>query len=322
MAMNSCPIIASDEALSIASQLKEHGFCRLQPSKGLNALIKRFFHDICKYALIVYDDASHNSAKKILRRELTKAIEEDEPLLSSHYLNLIFMDIANTDRSLLGYIYEMGTCPSKFDSARLLASSDDIRNINNAFFGAKNLKGETTASRRTSHPLIVMPHNGETLHLFPPGDQEFKHNLPIHQDFPYLLQSQSQITYWLNLSNSITCYNGGIRLYRRTHTYQLPITTTNHLGHYEVHGLPEQDAKTVLHAHEFVDSESTLFELYAVDSLLWHQSLRSKAKDSVRMTYIFRFSDINTPDRLPFGVDTSKGNSFKDHFSNLYLEPD
>ena len=318
--MTSCPTINSSETLPIALELQEQGFCRMHPSEELKSLIKGFFYDICKYALIVYDDASEQLTNSPLRQGLAKAIDEDDSLLASHCLNLILMDIAKIDRSLLAYIYDMGTRPSKFDSARLLAGSNDIRSINNAFFEAKKVKDNSPILSRTSDPLVVMPYNGETLHLFPPGDQEYRNNLPIHQDFPYLLQSQSQITYWLNLSNSAAHYNGGIRLYRGTHLYQLPMTTTDDLGRFEVYGIPGQDAKSVMEAHEFVDSESTLFELYAVDSLLWHQSLRSEAQDSVRMTYIFRFSDLNTPSRLPFGVDTSKGDSFKDHFSDLYLE--
>lgn len=121
------------------------------------------------------------------------------------------------------------------------------------------------------------------------------------------------------MSNCLAAYNGGVRLFSGTHKYGIPITSVDVNGHYEVAGVGKSDLGAVLARHEYVDSESSLFEFYAVDSLLWHQSLRSQAFDSVRVTYIFRFSDIGNSCRLPYGLDTSKGASFRTLYSSLFI---
>lgn len=180
----------------ISSTLSARGFCRVNLTGQLLADVKNFFFDICKYTLLVCEDASFN-LDKILVRQLIEAIQDDCPTTAWSYLNKIMLEMAAYDRALLGYIYDMGTRPCKFNSARTLAANDDIDWINKSFFRSKDLKASSESSyanfKRRS--LFLCPPNGETLHIFPPGEREFKYNLPVHQDFPYLLQSQSQITY-------------------------------------------------------------------------------------------------------------------------------
>lgn len=55
-------------------------------------------------------------------------------------------------------------------------------------------RGGKSHSQRKEKALIVSPPAGDTLHLFPPGRQFRKYNLPPHQDYQYLMQLPAQIT--------------------------------------------------------------------------------------------------------------------------------
>src|SRR5690606_17019846 len=168
----------------------------------------------------------------------------------------------------------------------------------------------------THKPLLVAPYNGETLHVFPPGDENFRYNLPIHQDYPYLLQSSRQLTFWLNLTDNSGGKAGGIRVFPRTHRHGVATTFAGEHGHYEVatDRYPDFDPSICN------DSMGDLFEMYAIDSLTWHTSLRNETKDEVRITYIFRISDIGGADRIPFGMDRATGQArFEDMHTSLYV---
>ena len=131
------------------------------------------------------------------------------------------------------------------------------------------------------------------------GEENFKYNLPIHQDFQYLMQSSSQLTFWLNITDNTNKNAGGIRLYPKTNKLGIAETKKDINGHYEV--IDEKYPQVNL--NNFTSSKNTAFELYAVDSLTWHKSLHNISKDSVRITYIFRFSDIGSKQRIKYGLD-------------------
>jgi hypothetical protein len=50
--------------------------------------------------------------------------------------------------------------------------------------------------RRIHLGKLASPALSDTLHVFPPGTENLRSNLPIHQDYPYLMQSPAQITVW------------------------------------------------------------------------------------------------------------------------------
>ena len=161
-------MINSKDYKSITLTLKENGFCKLRPSPELKKLIKQFFYDICRYTLLVCNDSEAININASLGQNLVKAIENDDAQSASYNLNLILMDITRIDRSLIGHIYDMGTRPTKFCSARCLACSKELNDINLSFFRL-NKEGSS------SQPLTILPPNGETLHLFPPGENEYKY---------------------------------------------------------------------------------------------------------------------------------------------------
>lgn len=286
--------------------LAEEGWERVVPTDALQSDIEALFFDICNYLLVlVKDDVRFDSTPQRLLRE---AITNRDAITAERHLQAVMLEINAKDRKLLGRVYDIGTRPMRLMSGMRLFFNPQIQQIAERFFG----KPEDPS-------ILVRPYNGETLHVFPPGEENYRYNLPIHQDFPYLLQSEKQLTFWLNLTNNLNGEAGGVRIYPRTHKLGLPKTTKNAFGHYEVatEHYPEFDQS------DYVESESGLFELYAIDSLTWHSSLPSTAKDSTRLTYIFRISDIGVQDRVPYGADKSnpQGKNFEDLYPELYIQP-
>ena len=84
-------------------------------------------------------------------------------------------------------IYDIGTGPAKLLSAMRLKLHPTFVGLARAVFG-------TSA-------VLASPTLSDTLHVFPPGAENFRFNLPIHQDYPYLMQSPAQLTLWVIVSN-------------------------------------------------------------------------------------------------------------------------
>jgi hypothetical protein len=93
------------------------------------------------------------------------------------------------------------------------------KDIPNEIYGNKN--------------ILVTPQSGDTLHFFPPGSEFYKYNLPPHQDYQYLMQSPSQITFYMGLSKYKDDV-GGLRIWEKSHKLGILPTTTNEFGSFEV----------------------------------------------------------------------------------------
>lgn len=282
--------------------LASDGWEPLSVQGDLQHCIEALFRDLCAYTLVIADDGriiAPLELKKFREALAEGAAVEVEPLFQE-----ALIAIARKNRKLLGKLYDIGTRPMKLLSGRALFFSPEIGKVISGFF-----------SHGTHNPLLVSPYNGETLHVFPPGEENYRFNLPVHQDYPYLLQSSRQLTFWLNLTNNSGAKVGGIRIFPGTHRHGVARTFAGEHGHYEVATNTYSDFNPSL----FHDSEGGLFDMYAVDSLTWHTSLRNETEDQVRITYIFRVSDI-ADSRVPFGMDRSTGEArFEDLHAALYV---
>jgi len=170
-------------------------------------------------------------------------------------------------------ITNLGTQPNKFNSLNQIKYSSYINSVLKEVFGEK--------------AILATPQAGDTLHFFPPGSQYFKYNLPPHQDYQYLMQSPSQITFYLGLS-SYKENVGGLRLWEKSHKLGLLPTTTNEFGSFEV-----KDSKNTLKEYEVFDYNWEVSDFGFFDSLLSHSSIPNVSQDSGRIVQIFRFSDLN-----------------------------
>lgn len=267
--------------MSIEDSFKESGFAEINNELVLDD-IKNFYFDIANYlAIVLYDDGRFKDESL----QIFNSLEDvDIEAIDTNIQNAMFT-VQKTDRALLGKLYEMGTRPNKFLAGNRLFFNDEIKRVTEAFFRSKS----------EGKHLLVKPEKGETLHLFTPGESQFKYNLPIHQDYQYLGQSADQLTFWLFLSGSRK--SGGVRVFPGTHIDGPLECIKDEHGHHEV---------SIKSASKFdfgngIDFGGEQFQLLAIDSLTCHQSIRSSCEISSRLTYIWRVSNLNSKNRELFG---------------------
>jgi hypothetical protein len=170
-------------------------------------------------------------------------------------------------------ITNLGTQHNKFNSFNRIKYSNYVSSILNEIYGNKN--------------ILVTPQSGDTLHFFPPGSEFYKYNLPPHQDYQYLMQSPSQITFYMGLSKYKDDV-GGLRIWEKSHKLGILPTTTNEFGSFEV-----KDSETVLKGFETIDYKWEIGDFGLFDSLLSHSSIPNQSKKHSRIVQIFRFSNID-----------------------------
>ena len=118
-------------------------------------------------------------------------------------LNKLITKVSETNRKDIGYLYDLGTRPLKLLSGINLKTHPKIIEIIKSLMNKKL--------------ILANPYLGETLHIFPPGQDNFKYNLPMHQDYPYIMQSPEQITSYVNLGKLQPYGNGGIKVWLESH---------------------------------------------------------------------------------------------------------
>jgi len=289
--------------------LAEHGYCRIPVDGDLRRLFFALLDDLWRYAALICRDAPVPGVGALVARGREARAAQD-PVALARALEALLLGIGQHDRALLGLVYDVGTRPMRLVSGRLVMDAPQVRALNARFF---------TVEDPEEQPIVVVPYLGETLHVFPPGEENYRYNLPIHQDFPYLLQSARQLTYWLNLTDGTGASSGGVRVYPGSHRRGLVHTRRSEHGHYEVcsERYPDFDER----AH--VDLEGEPLAFYAIDSLLWHKSLRNTSRDRLRLTYIFRFSDIGSARRVALGagVDDRRRVTFERVYPEWFVSP-
>ncbi len=272
---------------TIVRELREEGFSRIEVGAELRERIEDFYFDICTYLLICIEDGKVQVDKEA-HAGFAEAVSGRNLDRCNFFFQAISGEINRIDRPTLGLIYDMGTRPNRFLSGDGLFFDATIQSILRQRFPSDGKRS-----------LLVKPSNGETLHVFPPGESNFRFNLPIHQDYPYLLQSADQLTFWLNLTDNSQANAGGIRLFEGTHHTGVAAARKDARGHWEI----DAEKYPSFDERRCTESSGAQFELFVTDSLTWHSSIRNESQDAVRMTYIFRVSDIGGDKRVPFGLD-------------------
>jgi len=251
------PSAAATDAATLAATFREEG-----------ALVLRgFFANDARFQALVGD------LTRIVRRLLGPEAGEAAPR-STRFDDLV-TTLAARDRRRAGLLYDLGTRPAKLLSASEVKLHPDVLALVRAIFG--------------DGAIVGTPALGDTFHLFPPGAENFKFNLPMHQDYPYLIQSPAMITAWLNFGATHEDV-GGITLWPRSHTLGLLPQRRTELGHLEV--IP---SSTQLAAFEPVDVVADVGDLVLMDGLLWHRSNRNLTSDRTRIVQLFRYTDLSHP---------------------------
>lgn len=181
--------------------------------------------------------------------------------------------ISKVEPTIARVIADLGTQPNKFFSFNNLKYSAEFDDLLLNYFG----KGS----------IVTTPPAGDTLHFFPPGEGFHRYNLPPHQDYPYLMQSPDQLTFYLGISAYFQNV-GGLRVWGKSHREGLLPTEKSPSGSFEIHSSSE-----ILTGYSQVDFAWNPGDLGIFDSLLPHASVPNSSLDHSRIVQIFRFSNIN-----------------------------
>jgi len=195
-------------------------------------------------------------------------------------LAALVTELARTHRPLVGRIYDIGTGPAKLLSALRLKLHPTFVGLARAVFGAD--------------AVLASPALSDTLHVFPPGAENFRFNLPIHQDYPYLMQSPAQLTLWVSLGADRDC--GGVTVWRGSHRLGLQPCRPNQHGHLEV-----VDGERLVAGCAPVFVGGGLGDVAVIDTFSLHRSEHNVSTDRSRLVQLFRYADLREPASIATG---------------------
>jgi len=225
--------------------------------------------------------------------------------LESDDLGDIIATLATFDPRAGMIVADMGTQPNKFVSANRVKFSNWMNAALEAILG--------------TGAVIASPHAGDTLHLFMPGREYYKYNLPIHQDFQYLMQSPKQVTLYIGMSNPHFGV-GGLEYWPCSNKLGILQSSLDENRHWKV-----VDSERKL---EGMDSHKAFWQIGDVaifDSLMCHRSLRNETNDKGRVVQILRFSDLTHDDSERINWSSSvypgrRSTTFEEAFPELVRE--
>ncbi|MDR5854148.1 phytanoyl-CoA dioxygenase family protein [Caballeronia sp. LZ062] len=170
-------------------------------------------------------------------------------------------------------VADMGTQPNKFAAGNRIKFADFVTRLLEKIFG--------------NDAVIATPQAGDTLHLFMPGEEFHRYNLPIHQDYQYLMQSPRQATLYLGLSRPYGDA-GGLEYWPGSHKLGVLPCERNENGAFRVMNGDELMKQFRHERYLWEVGDVSLF-----DSLMCHRSIPNTSADRGRSVQIFRFSDLN-----------------------------
>lgn len=219
-------------------------------------------------------------------RQLTSMLLSSVGDDSSGDLSSDLARLAQIDRSKVGLLYDLGTRPGKIDSEAMLRSSPKLRALAQEVLG--------------SDALLANPLGGDTLHIYPPDVFTRRFYLPWHQDFPYLLQSENQVTFWIPLEGQENDSMAGIRVALGSHKLGLLQQTRNSEGLFFI---PNE----VVEQFEVREIKGVLGDVVVIHPLVIHASVVNDSRGKARITQLFRYSDLSHPSALRMGFRSAQG---------------
>jgi hypothetical protein len=234
-----------------------------------------YYNDIKKLALII--------AKKC-------NIKIDSSLL----LNEILTILSKSNRDEVGNLYDLGTRPIKLLSGLKLKTNPAVISFIKAIMGEDAVLG--------------FPYLGETLHIFPPGKENTKYNLPMHQDYPYIMQSPDQITAYFNLGELQKENNGGIRVWAGSHSEGISPSTKSVTNHRITSNHTHFENKYKSYDISFGIGDFAIF-----DSLIQHEGIQNHS-DCTRVVQLIRYSNLMNSKSISYSwksTDPSAGRGIK-----------
>jgi ectoine hydroxylase-related dioxygenase (phytanoyl-CoA dioxygenase family) len=247
-----------------------------------------------KYGVLVFkkffsSDPIYLSYKKDLINLCVKiGAKYNMKINKSDSINKIITDLSKDHRADVGLLYDLGTRPIKLLSGTQIKTHPAIINIVNELM---------------PNSLLGFPYQGETLHIFPPGEENYKYNLPKHQDYPYIMQSPHQLTAYINMGERQEKGNGGIRIWLGSHQKGISqsIPSENNLRvtankQYYLDNFVKEDIS-------FEEGDFALFH-----SLLQHEGIQNHSV-CTRIVQLIRYSNLNDKISIKNGWKSTELNS-------------
>lgn len=181
-------------------------------------------------------------------------------------------ELARIDRPAVGKIFDLGTRPAKLLSAMRLKVSPAVVALAEMALGPG--------------ALIATPSQSDTLHIFPPGEENWRYNLPEHQDYPYLLQSPRQVTFWINFGAMVENV-GGVTFWAGSHRLGICPQRRGERGYFTT--VVDHQA---LEQFEQFDCTAGIGDVLVMNSLTIHRSIVNRTNSGSRVVQLFRFSDL------------------------------
>ena len=206
--------------------------------------------------------------------------------------------LASARRDLAGKIYDVGTRPNKLLSGMQLKLHPAFMKIVRNLF--------------PPNALIATPTLSDTLHVFPPGHDSYRFNLPVHQDYPYLLQSPNQVTFWISLSRR-HADSGGMTLWRGSHKLGITRHKRNADGHLQC----AVDTGE-LEKWKEVRCEADLGDVVVFHSNILHRSERNFSGNKTRLVQLFRFSDLRDEEAKRIAWENADVHPRAKKFEDIY----
>jgi len=167
--------------------------------------------------------------------------------------------------------------------------------------------------------VLATPQAGDTLHLFMPGEEFHRYNLPVHQDFQYLMQSSRQATLYLGLSQPYPDA-GGLEFWPGSQSLGVLACDKTETGAFRVVDAERQLSGFPCEQYYWEVGDVGLF-----DSLMCHRSIPNMSTDHGRVVQIFRYSDLRSAEAESYDWRSSvyerRGANFEDVFPDLYVSP-
>jgi hypothetical protein len=169
-------------------------------------------------------------------------------------------------------VADLGTQPNKFVSANQLKFSDHVVRLVRLALG--------------EDAVLATPQAGDSLYFFMPGEFFHRYNLPVHQDYQYLMQSPRQTTLYLGLSYPHDDA-GGLEVWPGSQKLGVLACDKNANDHYRV-----VDAERLLAGLPCERYRWQVGDLGLFDSLMCHRSIPNTSADHGRVVQIMRYSDL------------------------------
>jgi len=172
-------------------------------------------------------------------------------------------------------LYHLGTQPNQLVSGNKLKSSEKLIKLTTWILG--------------DDAILATPVSGDTLSGFHASKSLDHMVLPIHEDFPYILQSSRQITIWISLSH----YHedlGKLEFWLGSHKHGPHDFIKDKFNRFEAKVSDEQLAQ-----FKHISVKWDFSDLIIMHTHMLHRGQINRSNDKTRLIQIFRYTDLMDP---------------------------